>query len=144
MSGSECSLVSESNKDSQALAFVRDTASFPYLGEVIQRLDDVSLDGDLEKDELLSEFVLRVAAELQHLPAKTDSRSRTRQRNVRGRSDTEQSVTSSPLQLLWVSDIYATSLESTVMVLHVLHDLMQQGDEIWCNSQQQSVKSCLK
>lgn len=42
---------------------------FLYLGEVVQRLDDVSLDGELEQDQLLSESFLRLAAELQHLPA---------------------------------------------------------------------------
>lgn len=40
-----------------------------YLSEVIQRLDDVSLDGELEQDELLGQSVLRLAAELQHFPA---------------------------------------------------------------------------
>lgn len=49
------------------------TVSFSYLCEVVQRLDDVSLDGELEQDELLSESVLRVAAELQHLPATDNS-----------------------------------------------------------------------
>lgn len=47
-----------------------------YLGEVIQRLDDIPLDGELEQDELLGQPVLRLAAELQHLPAAGD-RSRT-------------------------------------------------------------------
>lgn len=42
---------------------------FPYLCEVVQRLDDVSLDGELEEDELLSESLLRLSAELQHFPA---------------------------------------------------------------------------
>lgn len=47
-----------------------------YLGEVVQRLDDIPLDGELEQDELLRQPVLRLAAELQHLPA-VDDRSRT-------------------------------------------------------------------
>lgn len=49
---------------------------FVYLSEVIQRLDDIPLDGELEQDELLGQPVLRLAAELQHLPA-VDDRSRT-------------------------------------------------------------------
>lgn len=54
-----------------------------YLGEVVQRLDDIPLDGELEQDELLGQPVLRLAAELQHLPA-VDDRSRTS-----GRGQTE-------------------------------------------------------
>lgn len=42
---------------------------YPHLCELVQRLHHVPLDGELEQDELLSESVLRVAAELQHLPA---------------------------------------------------------------------------
>lgn len=52
-----------------SLESINYTASFKYLCKVVQRLDNVSLDGDFEKDELLSEFFLRLAAELQHLPA---------------------------------------------------------------------------
>ena len=69
------------------------TVSLSYLCEVVQRLDDVSLDGELEQDELLSESVLRVAAELQHLPA-TDNRTtgdiqtQSVSHKVRRRSDT--------------------------------------------------------
>lgn len=47
-----------------------------YLGEVVQRLDDIPLDGELEQDQLLGQPVLRLAAELQHLPAVND-KSRT-------------------------------------------------------------------
>lgn len=49
----------------------RDSAS-SHLWEVVQRLDHVPLDGELERDELLGQFVLRVAAELQHLSAGED------------------------------------------------------------------------
>lgn len=45
-----------------------------YLGEVVQRLDDISLNGELEQDELLGQPVLRLAAELQHLPAGAEHR----------------------------------------------------------------------
>lgn len=61
------------------------TVWFLYLCEVVQRLDDVALDGELEQDELLSESVLRLAAELQHLPA-ADNRTR----ETEGRSNKEQ------------------------------------------------------
>lgn len=47
-----------------------------YLGEVVQRLNDVSLDGELEQDELLGQPVLRLATELQHLPAGAEHRGR--------------------------------------------------------------------
>lgn len=37
---------------------------FPYLCKIVQRLDDVSLYGELELDELLSESVLCLSTEL--------------------------------------------------------------------------------
>lgn len=58
-----------------------------YLGEVVQRLDDIPLDGELEQDELLGQPVLRLATELQHLPA-VDNRSRTSGRGQVGDRDT--------------------------------------------------------
>ena len=48
-----------------------------YLGQVAERLDDISLDRELECDQLLGQFVLCVSTELQHLPARSQLRVRT-------------------------------------------------------------------
>lgn len=59
------------------------TALFLYLCEVVQRLDDISLDGELEQDELLSESLLCLSAELQHFPAAQNNKAMKHQKTVR-------------------------------------------------------------
>ena len=42
-----------------------------HLGQVVEGLYHVPLDGDLKLDQLLSQLVLRLPAQLQHLPVRS-------------------------------------------------------------------------